>query len=131
MNDQALNEAVIHEWSWKTAAMRRMTAAVLRLALERGRGESERVEFSANDLSADLEHGGQGIAGSVFKWLKKDGIIERVFAGGMPKFAYNPGGNPVGVYRLKSEALARELLSRHEAAGPEFEPIAAVQTEML
>ena len=29
MSDAAFNEAVVHEWSWKTAAMSRMTVAVL------------------------------------------------------------------------------------------------------
>lgn len=130
MSDQALNEAVIHEWAWKTPAMSRMTVAVVELALASARGESEIAEFSANDLPEELDHGGQGIAGSVFKWLKRDGIIARVrLADGNPKFVYNAGKNPVGVYRLQSEPLALELLSRHSAA-PGPEPV-AVQTEML
>lgn len=108
MSDAAFNEAVVHEWSWKTAAMSRMTVAVLRLALAR-------PEFSANDLPSDLEHGGQGIAGSVIKWLKTDGVIERVMIGTQPRFVYNAGKNPIGVYRLKSLALATSLLERHLA----------------
>lgn len=127
MNEQPPAEAVVHEWMWKTPAMTRVTVAVLRLALACGQSGTD---FSANDLPEDLEHGGQGIAGSVFKWLKKDGIIENVMIGAQPKFVYNAGSNPVKVYRLKSEILALELLSRHEAR-PEPEPVATVQTEML
>ena len=35
--------------------------------------------------------------------------------GTQPRFVYNAGGNPIGVYRLKSLALATSLLERHLA----------------
>lgn len=127
MSDAAFDEAVVLEWFYKPQAMRRMAVAVIQLALERGQSGAD---FSANDLPEDLEHGGQGIAGSVFKWLKKSGVIENVMAGPQPKFVYNAGSNPVKVYRLKCEKLARTLLERQEAE-PEPEPVATVQTEFL
>lgn len=66
----AFAEARELQWLWKTEAMRRMALAVAQLALDAD-------EFAADDLPADLEHGGSGIAGSVFAVLVNNGIIQR------------------------------------------------------
>jgi hypothetical protein len=87
------------QFLWKTEAMLRMAVAAVDLALygseragdalregaqsdSRGgcapRNEDWNGEFAADDLPADLEHGGSGIAGSVFAVLVNNGIIERV-----------------------------------------------------
>jgi len=116
IEDGTLAEATVAEWTWKTTAMRDMTVAVCRLAIERGVSG----EFSALDLpvhGAD-EHGGTGIAGSVFRVLADHDIIAAVgvFVGGQffAKTIRNAGGNPVKFWRLKSPSLARELLRRHD-----------------
>ena len=123
------SKAVSRQWLWKNPAMARMTRAILELALQHnGR------EFSANDLAADLDHGGRGTCGVIFNSLANDGVLQSIgvyqSGGWFPKTVKNGGGNRIGVYSLASEALARELLSRH-AAQPEPEPVATVQTEML
>lgn len=93
--------------------METMAVAVCRLALVRGVSG----EFSANDLK--LDHGGPGIAGSIFTRLAADEVIAPV--GGwcgvefVQKYVRNPGGNRIGVWRLKSHARASALLQRHEA----------------
>ena len=108
-------QASIHQWTWKTEAMRHMTLAVVRLALARGLNG----EFSALDLPlrGALSQGGSGIAGTVFKNLKDAGLICRVgvFVGGAfyPRNVINDGGNPVGVYRLAHPGMARALLAIH------------------
>ena len=106
---------LVKEWTWKTTAMRDMTVAVCRLALERGLA----CEFSALDLGehgADA-HGGTGIAGSVFRQLAEDGIIGRVggFIDGefVQRRVHNAGGNPTGLWRLAHPGLARALIARH------------------
>ena len=108
-----LAEAVIRQWTWKTPAMREMTLRVCCLALARGAGE-----FSANDLP-EFAHGGGGIAGAVFNRLARDGVLSPVgiFAVGVfvQKFVKNPGGNRIGVWRLKNGALARRALELHGA----------------
>lgn len=58
------------QWLWKTAAMMNMAASLVQLALAQ-------EEFAADDLPAHLEHGGSGIAGSVFAVLVNRGIIRR------------------------------------------------------
>jgi hypothetical protein len=111
-----MDDAVlVNEWTWKTPAMRDMALAVCRLALARGAVG----EFSALDLpthGAD-QHGGSGIAGSVFRQLKAAGIIARVGVDvdgtWYPRNVVNANGNPVGVYRLRSAALATALIERH------------------
>lgn len=104
-------EAVIREWTWKSPAMKAMTLAVCRLAIEHGAGR----EFSANDLP-ECAHGGPGIAGSVFFRLAKDGIIAPVqLAPDCPKITTNKGGNKISVYRLASAPLAKALLRVHGA----------------
>jgi len=116
---------LVNEWTWKTPAMRRMTLAVCRLALDRGTGG----EFSALDLSAHGadEHGGTGIAGSVFRQLADAGILAPVgtFAGGefFQKRVRNAGGNPIGVWCLKHPGLARALIGRHDKPLPKPEQI--------
>ena len=108
-------QAAIHEWTWKTAAMRDMTLAVCRVAIARGLNG----EFSAMDLPlrGAGEQGGTGIAGTVFKHLKDAGIIARVgpFIDGQfyPRTIINAGGNPIGVYRLAHPGLARALIEVH------------------
>lgn len=115
MTTAALQEAMVHEWTWKTPAMRDMALAVCRLALARGAAG----EFSALDLPmhGQAEQGGSGIAGSVFRQLKDAGIISRVgvFVDQTfyPRSVTNAGGNPVGVYRLAHAALARRLIEVH------------------
>lgn len=106
------------QWTWKTPAMAAMAVAICKLALERGMAR----EFSANDLPIHtaIEHGGSGIAGSIFKRLLEDGVLvragifdsERKFC---PKIAVNAGGNKIGVYRLASHARASALIRIHSA----------------
>lgn len=118
------DEAVIRQWTYKTPAMQRVMVAGCRLALERAsaRGDARPTnEFSANDLPPDLEHGGRGIAGSVFGILARDGVLSPVgwFAPDgsfQQRTVKNAGGNHIGVWRLKSAALARRLLAVHGAA---------------
>src|SRR5512147_1002769 len=68
-------EAQTTQWLWKTAAMERMAIALVEVALSHANGE-----FAADDLPATLEHGGQGIAGSIMSKLAENGIITRVGA---------------------------------------------------
>jgi hypothetical protein len=108
-------EGLVNQWTWKTPAMRDMTLAVCRLALDRGLGG----EFSALDLPLRGAHdqGGTGIAGTVFRHLKEARIIARVgvFVGDTfyPRSVINDGGNPVGVYRLAHPGMARALVEVH------------------
>lgn len=121
----APDEAVIHQWEWKSAAMRAMTVEVCRLSLARGM----HGEFSALDLPTHGEdaHGGSGIAGSVFGRLAKAGIIAAVgiLAGNVfyPKRVPNACGNPIGVWRLDSRALAEAMVRVHGAAVGEPEQL--------
>lgn len=111
MNDQAINEATLREWAYKTPAMRQMIIHVLTAALRGG-------EFSAMDLPihGETEHGGPGIAGTVIRQLIQDGILARVGTWDGPHFCprviKNAGGNNIGVYRIANPALARTLLER-------------------
>jgi hypothetical protein len=118
-------EHVINQWTWKTPAMKRMTIAVCRLALERGLSG----EFSALDLQshgAD-EHGGTGIAGSVFRQLADAGILAAVggYLGSefVQRRVRNAGGNMIGLWRLSNPGLARALLTRHGRPLPKPEQI--------
>ena len=126
--NRELQSATIVQWTWKTPAMRDMTLAVCRLAIERGIGG----EFSSLDLPLRGQHaqGGRGIAGVVFRQLKDSGIIARVGAFVedvfYPRTVQNAGGNPVGVYRLENPGLARALIEAHD---PGYER-PAVQMEM-
>ena len=119
-----LTDAAINAWTWKTPAMRDMTLAVCRLALERS-------NFSANDLPihGEGEHGGSGIAGTVFGQLVKAEILEPVGAFGIdgafyPRTIHNSKGNRIGVWRLRNSHLARALIKRH---APLTEPPAGEQ----
>lgn len=107
-------KAVGRQWMWKNASMLRLTRAGLVLALERNG-----AEFSANDLPADLEHGGRGNCGTIFSSLAGDGVFSAIGfhhnGQWIPKTVKNAGGNHINVYSLGSEALARELLSRLDA----------------
>ena len=128
------SKAVSRQWLWKNAAMARMTRAILELALERAESAiPSGQEFSANDLPADLDHGGRGTCGVIFNSLANDGVLRAIGfhqdGEWFPKTVKNAGGNKIGVYALASELLARELLSRHSEVEPE--PVAAVQTEFL
>lgn len=58
------------EWMWKTEPMMRMALALVELALQLD-------EFAADDLPADLKHGGTGIAGSIMATLVNHGFIKR------------------------------------------------------
>lgn len=115
-HEASFAEARELQWTWKTPAMEAMAVAICKLAIERGMAR----EFSANDL-ADFDHGGQGIAGSIFKRLLEDGVLARA---GMfdsekkfcPKIAVNAGGNKIGVYRLASHAKASALVKLHSRA---------------
>lgn len=124
-----VERATLHEWTWKTAAMRDMTLAVCRLALSRGING----EFSALNLPLRGAHdqGGTGIAGSVFRQLKEAGIIAPVGVfvdqAFYPRTVVNKGGNPVGVYRLRHPGLARALIAIHAPA----EVVETVQMELV
>lgn len=115
-------DILVQEWTWKTPAMRDMTLAVCRLAIERGQ-----ETFSAFDLEKHgaCEHGGSRIAGSVFRQLADAGIIAKVgvFVDGqfIQKRTMNDGGNPIGVWRLASHSLAAALVARHAPAAPAVE----------
>lgn len=106
--------AVVMQWTWKTDAMSRMALAVCELAMARG----VTGEFSALDLPmhGEAEHGGSGIAGSVFGQLAELTIIAPVgvFQGFdfYQKRVRNNHGNPIGVWRLNSRALAETMASR-------------------
>ncbi len=103
-------EAREHQWLHKPHAMSAMAAAICRLALAR-----EKQEFSANDLTL-ADHGGTGICGSIFKRLAADEVIEPVMlAPSQQKMARNPGGNPIGLWRLHSAARAQRLIELHAA----------------
>lgn len=108
------SETLVNEWTWKTPAMRSMAAAVLRLAISRP-GDS----FSAIDLPEHgaEEHGGTGIAGSIFRQLADAGIIAPVgaFVEGefLQRRVRNAGGNPIGLWRLSDFQRAHSLLQRH------------------
>lgn len=108
---EELAEAAILQWTWKTPAMKAMSLAVLKLAIERGG-----AEFSANDLP-EFDHGGRGIAGVIFHRLQHDGVISPVghFDGTQffPKTVRNAGGNRIGIYRLKNYRLALRALAVH------------------
>lgn len=128
------DEAALRQWAWKTPAMKAMTLAVCRLALERAGSE-----FSANDLPEFIGgktasvHGGQGVAGAIFHRLIADGILARVgrfecaSRTGQPTFypkvVLNAGGNKVGVYRLACSARARTLLRVHGQPEPELKQV--------
>ncbi len=105
-------DTLVHEWTWKTPAMRDMAVAVCKLALARG-------EFSALDLPEHgaKAHGGSGIAGSIFRQLADAGIIGPVggFLDGefVQRRVRNENGNPVGVWRLVSAARAEAMLEAH------------------
>jgi len=121
-------EALINEWTWKTPAMRDMTLAVCRLAIQGG-------DFSAMDLAdhGAESHGGTGIAGSVFGSLAKAEIIEPAGTFGQDGAFYqrrvrNACGNPIGVWRCKNGALARALIRRH---APQTVPTGGVQMELF
>jgi hypothetical protein len=110
--DAAFAEAREVQWVWKSPAMEAMAVAVCRLAVERA-GQ----EFSANDLTL-AEHGGQGIAGSIFRTLADNEVIAPVgtFDAAkqfQPKYVTNAGGNPVRVWRLVSYARALRLIEVH------------------
>jgi hypothetical protein len=119
---------IVHEWTWKTPAMRDMAVAVCRLALDRGVNGT----FSALDLAmhGQIEQGGSGIAGSIFGQLAEDGILAPVgvFADGefLRKTVRNAHGNPIGLWRLASASHARALLARHAQPQP-----APVQIELF
>lgn len=70
-NVEAFDEAQLLQWQWKTEAMMNMAIAITQLALDR-------AEFAADDLPVKMEHGGHGIAGSIFARLEQNGIIKRV-----------------------------------------------------
>jgi len=117
LENPAFQEARELQWTWKPGAMSDMAATICRLALARGVSGT----FSANDLPIHKagEHGGRGIAGSVFCRLAKDDVITPVgvFIGTsfQQRFEKNAGGNRVGVWRLKSHARASRLLALHAA----------------
>lgn len=66
----AFAEARELEWMWKTEPMMRMALALVALALAQD-------EFAADDLPAELDHGGTGIAGSIMATLVNQGLIKR------------------------------------------------------
>lgn len=118
-------EILLQEWTWKTPAMKRMTLAVCRLALARG----IQGEFSAMDLSdhGEIQHGGTGIAGSVFRLLADAGIIAPVgvFSEGefLQRRVRNSGGNPIGVWRLAHHGKAWALIQAHDPAPARIEQL--------
>jgi len=116
---------LVNEWTWKTPAMRAMTIAVCRVALERGYAG----EFSALDLPnhGASEHGGTGIAGSVFRQLADADILSPVggYLGSefVQRRVRNAGGNMIGLWRLKNGGLARALIARHDQPLPKPQQI--------
>lgn len=123
-------EVVVNEWTWKTPAMKRMTLDVCRLAINRGIGG----EFTALDLPTHgaEDHGGTGIAGTVFGQLAKAGILAPVggFIDGefVQRIVRNAHGNRIGVWRLAHPGLARALIKAHDTQPPPGEP---VQTDLF
>ncbi len=121
MNTATFLTAQTTQWLWKTEAMQRMAVALVELALAL-------PEFAADDLPADLAHGGSGIAGSIMSKLADNGIITRVGAqvGGdfLQKLraskAEGRKGSPIGVWRLsdhvKAESFLRAKHSHRELA---------------
>lgn len=93
--------------------MRDMAVAVCELAIRKGQ-----EPFSALDLPThgQDEHGGSGIAGSVFRILADSIIIAPVgaFVEGefLQRRVRNEHGNPIGLWRLESETRAMTLLLR-------------------
>jgi hypothetical protein len=67
---EQFKDAQLTEWLWKTEAMQRMAIALVELALAL-------PEFAPDDLPAEFEHGGQGIAGSICSKLADNGIITK------------------------------------------------------
>jgi len=131
---QKFDSARETQWLWKTEAMQRMAMAVVELALRL-------AEFSANDLDPAMEHGGPGIAGSIFAKLEMNGIIERVGVwssdgAAAPKIFY-PKLRPsrrdgskcgkIGVYHLADAAKARAFLRAQHS----FRPLRFRQAELL
>jgi len=122
MSKSATDDALIHQLFYKNAAIREMVVHVLTVAL---RGE----EFSAKDLPVhgEEQHGGPGIAGSVIRQLKHDGILAAVGtffdSAFCPKITYNEGGNKIGVYRLANRSLALTLMERHGKPRGKYEQL--------
>ncbi len=115
--DATFLEAQTTQWLWKTDAMQKMAIALVELALRLPQ------EFAADDLPTTLEHGGNGIAGSIMSKLADNGIITRVgvSAGGefYPKMrgskAEGRKGSPIGVWKLADRAKAESFLrGKHE-----------------
>ena len=75
---EEFDRAQLTQWQWKTEPMLNMAIAIVQLALDRGNLPLAQCEFAADDLPQDMEHGGTGIAGSIFARLEQNGIIKRV-----------------------------------------------------
>ena len=112
MNDTAtFADAQLTEWLWKTEAMEKMAVALVTLALAL-------PEFGADDLPPDTDHGGHGIAGSIFDKLASNGIVTRagIWSGTefFPKIRGSkaPGrkGSPIGVWKLADRGKALAFL---------------------
>lgn len=107
-SDERFSDARELQWMWKTPAMRAMVVAICKLALEKST-----QEFSANDLILE-NHGGRGIAGSIFHRLANDGVLSPVgiFIGKefQQRTVKNAGGNRIGLWRLASRWRAEALL---------------------
>jgi hypothetical protein len=67
---KAFDQAKLTQWLWKTESMMTMALAIAELALTLD-------EIAADDLPESMEHGGQGIAGSVFAELVRQKVLVR------------------------------------------------------
>ncbi len=118
----AIEDVTIAQWTWKTEAMRQMVRNICALALDRGRYGT----FSALNLDEHgaAQHGGVGIAGSVFRALATleviapDGVV--VDGEFVQRYTHNAQGNRIGIWRLASSARAQALLDRLGAPAPVF-----------
>lgn len=95
------------QWLFKTDAMTAMAIEICKLALHGW-------PFSANNIELE-NHGGSGIAGSVFRTLAAHGAIKPIVffngAGYTQKTVKNAGGNRIGVWMIDSHATARRIAS--------------------
>ncbi len=107
------HEAQTTQWLWKTDAMQKMAIALVKLAL------SKPDEFAADDLPPELDHGGQGIAGSIMSKLAENGIITRsgvtvgkeFYPKVRPSKADGRKGSNISVWKLADRSKAECFLN--------------------
>lgn len=134
MNEE-FHEAICQEVVWKNGEMRSFAVELVRGAIQRfdefdeERGDEEdtlkRDEFTTDIVPDEARGDGHGIAGSVIELLKNANVIEAVGATiGLEWYAKRVKSSRagcksryVGVYRLKSLAVARSFLNRNRGIG--------------